>query len=607
MTTPAKPFLGLGFLAVALKLQEAAGDLSNNDVARRLGDAVSDAHRGTGSWAYYVDHFGDADSGDVIYSCSGCFKRAPYSISAGGDGTATIYSIDTANADEVTPRTIYELQPDEDDHYAAMESAAKADGSYLDLPLYERFIGKDERNSAESGDFAGKGKSFPILKPQDVAAAAKALGRAGPDNLSVGTIKSRIISIAKRKGWAKYLPKTWQGAGEKAAPAPATPAKESAGAVEDAEISLVESASAECFVGDIRLVEAARSTYPVKLISPGTGTMAHYPEAVLERDGPKVFKAGTLMFWNHPTLKEAAERPEGDLNNLAAILVKDAYYDRTGAKGPGLYSEAKIMADYAQKVEERAPHIGLSIRAGGQGSGKMVNGKPELKNILYAESVDYVTKAGRGGLALAEAARDAGLLPPIETKESATADQEKEMDEKAIKELVESAVTTAVTSALAGIPKVVSEALGPVQAELTETKGQNQLLLERALRGDAREEADDVLSTVELPAASKTRIVSECLRGTIPATKDGQLDKVAFRESVDKAAKSEAAYVGAITKPGQVRGMGSPAPVVIDATEAARRVEEDKKFQESAEAVFARFTGGDTAAAKAAANKGVAA
>src|ERR1700685_3704088 len=94
-----------GFLVLAHKLQEAA-DMSHSDVRKRLSDAVSDAHRGTGTYAYYVDHTGDGESGDCIYSTDGGMKKAPYELSnVGGKATA---NLDTANAVNVHPVTSYQ-------------------------------------------------------------------------------------------------------------------------------------------------------------------------------------------------------------------------------------------------------------------------------------------------------------------------------------------------------------------------------------------------------------------------------------------------------------------------------------------------------------------
>lgn len=335
-----------------------------------------------------------------------------------------------------------------------------------------------------------------------------------------------------------------------------------------AAVALVESGGCE-LLGAVTCTEAARTRYPVKLISPGTGSSAHYPAEVLERDGPKHFKAGTLMFWNHPTAQEAAARPEGDLNNLAAILTTDATYQHNGAKGPGLYAEAKVMADYAQLVEERAPHIGLSIRAGGSVSGKTVDGKPVLSSIDYAESVDYVTKAGRGGMALAEAARDAGILQETD-----------EMDEAKARQLIQ-------------------EAVAPYRARL--------------IRSDAREQATSLLESVNLPAAAKQKIITQCLEGALPETADGNLDTAKFNETVVKESKAMGEFIASLLGSGQITGMGAAsyfAPLTeadVQAREAAgiRLVKQTQDLTEKAESVFGDLMG-NAEAAKAAAGRKVA-
>src|SRR5882724_1456143 len=183
------------FIVLAQKLQEAA-DMSHQDVRSRLSDAVNDAHRGTGNWASYLDHTGDGCTGDCIYSVNGDMKKAPYELGeVGGKATA---SVDTANAKSVIPMTSYQEEADDEDHYAAMNEAKL----YEAAPLYERFISKATRKAASGDSFAGKGKSFPILKPEDVSAALHSLGRAGSGNYDTGTIRANIKRIAKAKGFA---------------------------------------------------------------------------------------------------------------------------------------------------------------------------------------------------------------------------------------------------------------------------------------------------------------------------------------------------------------------------------------------------------------------
>lgn len=89
-------------------------------------------------------------------------------------------------------------------------------GGLFDEDEYDPFQFRDvpaaEKNKASASDFAGKNKSFPILKPEDVSAAASSLGRAGTDNYSTDQIKANIIRIAKRKGAAfvAKLPESWK-------------------------------------------------------------------------------------------------------------------------------------------------------------------------------------------------------------------------------------------------------------------------------------------------------------------------------------------------------------------------------------------------------------
>src|SRR4051812_12067314 len=119
MPSTARPMLRAGSMALAFRIQEAmdAGDsLSAGDIRTRLSDSIRDLYRGTGKWAYYIDHFGDGESGDVIYSCDGETCRAPYEISGGASGETAKCIINTDDAEDVVPRTVYEVEQDEADH-----------------------------------------------------------------------------------------------------------------------------------------------------------------------------------------------------------------------------------------------------------------------------------------------------------------------------------------------------------------------------------------------------------------------------------------------------------------------------------------------------------
>jgi len=508
--------LSEAFQTVATKLQEQADELSHNDLYRWLCDAAEDVG------GCVCDIYGDSTSGEVILSMGGDLKRVPYQITqANGASTA---SLDMENAEDVLPVTSYVPEADEEDHYASMESAFKKEKLYTGLPLYERFISKDERDAADAGSFAGKGKSFPILKPGDVMAAVRSMGRAGSANYGTSTLKSNIIRIAKKKGWSKYLPKAWQGGSEDSTEGLRF-------RFADDELKLTEGvATLETIV-----LKEAKADYEIKLIAPGKGSSAFYPKEVLQRDGPKVFKAGTHVYLNHPTLAEESQRPEGDVKNLAGVLTTTAAYSESHAKGPGLYARMKVFADHAQIVEEKAAHVGMSIRASGKAeSNQKKDGLPVLTELTSAESVDVVTRAGAGGMILTEAARSAQSQKGVE-----------DMTAEDVQKLVE-----------AGVRKAT-------------------------LPATAREKAFALLEAVTLPELAKKRVVERAV-ATLDLSE--ALDEKKLGEAVAAEAKAEGEYLASITGSGRVVGMGSVTP--IDPKEAKREKKALKESKREARDVF---------------------
>ena len=534
--------LRTGTLALATKLQEA-GDMMHSEVAAKLRDAVNDAHRGTGKYGNYIDHSGDGETGDCVYSCDGDIRSAPYTVASVGGKSTT--QIDMANSKNVVPHVSYEEEADDDDHYAAMESAKLYQTGYA--KLIERFISKSERDSADEGDFAGKGKSFPILKPGDVQAAVHAMGRAGSNNLGMAALKARIIAIAKKKGWTSELPKAWQSGGDDD--------KEAKEAAKRAAAGTLKLTEATNWKDDtLSLIEAAGGAeeLELKLIAPGKGSSAFYPAEVLKRDGPGVFSKNTQIYINHATPAEESQRPEGDWHKLAGALSSDAYWSESHAKGPGLYAKAKFTSDYAPLVKQKAAFSGMSIRANGtaaQESGRTVlkDGVPMLAKLTSAESVDVVTRAGAGGMILTESQRRA-------------ANEGDDMTDDEKKRLFEAA-------------RIVEQ-------------------------DSARRVATSALSDVSLIEAGKSRVIDNVIRLGLPM-KDGVLDTVKFTQSVKEEAKREGAYLASLMGTG-VRGMGSAPAPELGKKELKEAKKEAKRLQEAANSVFADLTG-DTRAGEYAA------
>jgi hypothetical protein len=497
-------------------------------VGQKLRDAVEAAHKGTGKWGSYIDHQGDDESGDVIYSSGGDTMSAPYEIASNGDGVAHTAKLALDSARKVSPRVTYEDCPEDDsDGMEKMyEAALYTRGG---LPLVERFVPKKERDQAKDTDFAGKGKSYPILKAVDVTPALQSIGRAGAGNYGPAKLRANIIAIAKRKGFP--LPKGLKDAEvkESAAPPPGL-------------IRLVESTAFPEDLVSIRESSGAGVGKFIKLITPGRGATAYYTAEVLKRDGPKVFSAGTPMRIDHPTKAEEAARPEGSVKDWGAVLAEPARWMdshvslSTGRdNGPGLYAPIKPFSDHAQTIEEKGPYAGVSIAAWGEPereNGRIVmrEGVPLLASLNSADGADMVTRAGAGGLFVTEAARAA-----------ITQQQEASMDASELQLLRES------VARLSG----------------------------KETRREAIQEGARILRDVSLPDAAKEYVIETVLKEALPM-KDGALDITKYAEVVN----AEAHRFGAAIGGQRVVGMGVAAPVQL--TEAQRAEQASQAKEEEA-------------------------
>lgn len=529
------------FAALVQRFKEASSTLSQTDIRRRLCDALSEQNQ-AGNYCYVCDVFGDDESGDVVYQCGDSLCRAPYSMGMANGKPAC--SIDTDNAIEVWPQTVYQVKADDDDHMTAMESRRWA------LGLFERFVSKDERDKASSSDFAGKGKSFPILKPADVMAAVRSIGRAGSGNYSSDVIHSNIKKIAKRKGF----------------PVPDSMKDTASEAFKDIVIDGEFVSLREGAVGQ-------DGTAYLKLIAPGWGSSGYYSKELLKRDGPQVFKAGTKNYWNHPTAAEEAARPEGDLRDVTSVLTEDAHWEENGPAGSGLYARANVMPHYREHVDSLAKHIGMSIRAMGSAKEGTAEGRKGtiIERLTRAQSVDYVTEPGAGGkvLQLFEAARSAKLT-----------EGENDMDEATITRLVE-----------AGI----SKALAPIQAENAAKDAEIKKLLERlTITTEAPRHLDEALKSVNLPAASAKRVRERCL-AELPL-KDGKLDEAEFKKVIEREVKDEGEFLAELSGGRFVVGMGAQLttdPKVLAERAAVDKEEEQNMFREMADVLIISQAGMD--------------
>jgi hypothetical protein len=297
----------------------------------------------------------------------------------------------------------------------------------------------------------------------------------------------------------------------------------------DEATDIEESGELTMFVPLVEKAMRRDGTIAVKLIQPGWGSSGYYPAEVLERDGPGIFTTGTHMFWNHQTHAEEAERPEGDLNDLAAVLVSDARWQTNGVAGPGLYADAKVFEAYRDAVNELAPHIGVSIRAQGRAVPGEMEGRKGLivQGITSAKSSDFVTKPGAGGqiLEMFEAARQ-GHVPVTPAKDL---EMSKELEQR-----LEEAAT-----------------------RIAQLEAQNARLTEAGLLREARDFVAAQLVTSTLPDVTQTRLLT-ALAANPPVAENGTLDREIYTTRIQEAIQAETVYLQQVTGygSGRIRTMG---------------------------------------------------
>lgn len=304
-------------------------------------------------------------------------------------------------------------------------------------------------------------------------------------------------------------------------------------------------------------------TIPIKIIQPGWGSSGFYPAEVLERDGPKIFAKGTKMYWNHQTPTEEVERPEGDLNSLAAELTADARYQANGPAGAGLYADAKVFEAYKAPVDDLASHIGVSIRALGKAQHGEVEGREGaiITELIAAKSVDFVTAPGAGGqiLSLFEAAR---VKPAVQETTTVSVEQpiiskEARMDELQLKQLQENVTT-----------------LQNNQSVLT---SENARLKEALVLRNAKDQVSEALAPLDLPAVTKARLLNDLPK--LAPMKEGALDVDAFKTVIEKAVKDEIAYLTKAAGLGKIRGLGGSTQEEIEMDEAKVQKDLEASFQ----------------------------
>lgn len=125
----------------------------------------------------------------------------------------------------------------------------------------------------------------------------------------------------------------------------------------------------------------------ITIISPGQGSSGYYlPATIVE--AAQLFTKGKHVYLDHAMRSELADRGTRSLGDLVGVLESDAELTPSGA----LVADVKIMPQWREFIREAYPYIGVSIAADGE-----MDMDGNITRLTAVHSVDFVTKAGRGG------------------------------------------------------------------------------------------------------------------------------------------------------------------------------------------------------------------
>lgn len=270
----------------------------------------------------------------------------------------------------------------------------------------------------------------------------------------------------------------------------------------------------------------------VKVIESGWGSSGYYPSEVLAQYGPGVFRKGTKVFMNHPSMSEASDRPERDVHQLAGKLASDAVFQEGS-----LYADVEFYSHYAPIIREMAEDVGLSIHAFGEANVGEAEGRtgPIIESLVAdpLTSVDVVTVAGAGGKFLT-------LLESYTRK-----DEEAVEVSESVSEGNESMITKEeFEAAIEDLKTTVVEALTPLRESIS-------VLVEAATPAEGEEVSEETVEVVE-EAVNPVDVAVKFNESGLPKLALHRIAEALKAESntksVDELIADEKAYVVAVSE-----------------------------------------------------------
>ncbi|MBM6588781.1 hypothetical protein [Brevibacterium sp. RIT 803] len=318
------------------------------------------------------------------------------------------------------------------------------------------------------------------------------------------------------------------------------------------------------------------------LITPGKGSSGEYSEKVLKQaEADRVFGAGTLSFIDHATDGQEWERPEGSIKDLAGVLTEDAHWDDEVG---GLVAEAKIFEHWRPVIESMNEFVGVSIRASGEV--EEAQGGRVITRLAEARSVDFVTRAGRGGrvLSLLESERPstldeiAEIFRPSQTIPAPAGTGNQETDTKEAATMADTTDTSRIDEADPKKPNPFSKG-----GDNSGSGNGSETEVEKLRRENGELKAE--IKRLKAQGAKEARrhevagIVEEAFENIdAPATKDALIESfTASDKDAEQIVKEAKTFADELTfapgATGSVRGLGESRPA--NASESTPRTTED--------------------------------
>ena len=274
---------------------------------------------------------------------------------------------------------------------------------------------------------------------------------------------------------------------------------------------------------------AKGNKWKVKVIESGWGSSGYYGAQMLKEYGPSVFKKGTKVFMNHPSMMEENDRPERDVEKLAGKLTTNAYFSEADN---GLVAEVQFYSHYAPIIKEMAEDVGLSIRALGEASDGEAEGRegPIIEALVADEltSVDVVTVAGAGGKFIS-------LLESYTRKDTVT----EQVTESVSEGNGMSITKEEFDAAIADLKTAFVEAISPVVESVS-------ILAEAAKPAEVVEGEEETLDAID-PVDIATKF-NESGLPKLALQRVAEAMKLGSEKSVDDLIADEKAYVSAVSE-----------------------------------------------------------